>query len=76
MDLDASTKKGYLNLSKEEYERRKKENRCFKCRRKGHWKGKCFLNQKRGPGQPRIREHEVEVESEDSEDPLNEEGPQ
>ena len=62
MDLDASTKKGvYLNLSKQEYERRKKENLCFKCGRKGHSIRKCFLNQRRGPGQPRIRELEVET---------------
>ena len=67
MDLDASTMGGYLNLSKQEYERRKKENLCFKCGQKGHAIGKCFLNQKRGPGQPRIRELEVETESESSE---------
>ena len=48
MDLDASTKNGYLNLSKQQYERRKKENLCFKCGRKGHSIAKCFLNQKRG----------------------------
>ena len=76
MDLDASTKKGYLNLSKQEYERRKKENLCFKCERKGHSIGKCFLNQKRGPRQPTIRELEVKTESETPEETLNEESPQ
>ena len=76
MDLDASTKKGYLNFSKQEYERRKKENLCFKSGRKGHSIGKCFLNQKRGPGQTRIRELEVETESETPEETLNEESPQ
>ena len=73
MDLDASTKKRYLNLSKQEYERRKKENLCFKCGRKGHSIGKCFLNQKRGPGQPRIRQLEVETVPETPEETLNEE---
>ena len=76
MDLDASTKKRYLNLSKQEYERRKKENLCFKYGRKGHSIGKCFLNQRRGPGQPRIREMEVETEPETPEETLNEESPQ
>ena len=76
MNLDASTKKGYLNLSKQEYERRKKENLCFKCGRKGHSIGKCFLNQRRGPGQPRIREIEVETKPETPEETLNEESPQ
>ena len=76
MDLDASTKKGYLNLSKQEYERRKKENLCFKCGHKGHSIGKCYLNQRRGPGQPRIRELEVETEFENSEETLNEGSPE
>ena len=76
MDLDASTKKGYLNLLKQEYERSKKENLCFKCGRKGHSMGKCFLNQRRGPRQPRIRELEVKAEPETLEETLNEESPQ
>ena len=76
MDLDASTKKGYLNLLKQEYERRKKENLCFKCGRKGHSIGKCLLNQKRGPGQPRIRDLEVEISEETPKETLNEESPQ
>ena len=76
MDLDASTKKGYLNLSKQEYERRKKENLCFKCGRKGHSIGRCFLNQKKGPGQSKIRELEVDTEPETPEETLNEESPQ
>ena len=75
MDLDASIKKGYLNLSIQEYERRKIENLCFKCGRKGDSIGKCFLNQKRGPRKPRIRELEVETESETAEETLNEESP-
>ena len=61
IDLDASTKEGYLNLSKQEYERRKKENLCFKCGRKRHSIGKWLLNQRRGPGQPRIKKLEVET---------------
>ena len=76
MDLDASTKKGYLNLSKQEYERRKKQNLCFKCGRKGHSIGRCFLNQKKGLGQSKIRELEVNTEPETSEETLNEESPQ
>ena len=76
MDLDASTKKGYLNLSKQEYERRKKENLCFKCGRKGHSIGKCFLNQRRGHGQLRIRELEMETEPGTPEETLNEDSPQ
>lgn len=75
MDLDTSTKMGYLNLSKEEYERRKKENLCFKCGQKALGIGKCFLNQKKGPGQLRIREVEVETESENLEETLNQESP-
>ena len=66
MDLDLSTKKGYLNLSKQEYERRKKENLCFKCGRKGHSIGRCLLNQIRWPAQSKIREFEVNNEPENS----------
>ena len=76
MDLDASTRKGYLNLSKQEYQRRKKENLCFKCGRKGHSIGRCFLNQRMGPGQPKIRELEVITKPETPEETLNEESPQ
>ena len=76
MDLDASRKKGYLNLSEQEYERRKKQNLCLKCRRKGYSIGEFFLNQKRGPGQPRIRELDVETKPETPEESLNEESPQ
>ena len=76
MDLDASTKKGYLNLSKQEYERRKKEKLCFKCGRKGHSIGKSFLNQRREPGQPRSREIEVGTEPETLEQTIKEESPQ
>ena len=76
MDLNASTKKGYLNLSEEGYERGKKENLWFKCGRKGPTIGKCFLNQRRGPGQHRIRELEVETEPESQEETLTEESPQ
>ena len=76
MNLDTSTKKGYLNLSKQEYERRKKENLRPKCGRKGHSIEKCFLNQRRGHGQPRIREMEVKAEPETPEETLNEESPQ
>ena len=75
MDLDASTKKGYLNLSKQEYKRGKKWDLCFKCGPKGHSIGKYFINQRRGPGQPRIREPEVETMPEPLEGTLNEESP-
>ena len=73
IDLNTSTKKGYPNLSKQEYERRKKENTCFKCGRKGHSIEKCFLNHRREPRQPRIRELEAETEPETSEETLSEE---
>ena len=76
MDLDTSTKKRYLNLSKQEYERRKKEILCFKYGRRGHSMGKCFLNQRRGRGQPRIREVEDETVPETLEETRNEKSPQ
>ena len=74
MDLDVATRKGYLNLSKQEYERRRREKRCFKCGIKGHSIGQCRKNQQKGPGQPKIRE--LETEPEQKEETLNEESPQ
>src|SRR5882724_1674312 len=70
---------GFVKLSEEELERRRKEGACFKCNRKGHYSRECqdarsFPNQgnyrkdpgNRGPNMVQVRGIEDRLFPEDS----------
>lgn len=67
MDLDATNKRGFLRITREEYARRRENRLCLRCGKAGHMMRNCRI--------PQARIREVTVERENSE-PLKEGSPQ